>query len=42
MERDAHGYKVWQDPIARTEAFQQLEELMQQRIAFIDGEPGSC
>lgn len=39
-EQDVHGLKVWKDPMARTEAFQQLEELMQQRIAFIDGAPG--
>ncbi|KAI3432427.1 hypothetical protein D9Q98_003981 [Chlorella vulgaris] len=34
-------YKQWQDPLAKSEAFAQLEELMQERIIFIDGAMGT-
>ena len=35
-------FRAWQDPIARSEAFQQLEDLMLQRIIFIDGAMGTA
>ena len=35
-------FKAWRDPIRRSEAFQQLEELMQQRMVFIDGAMGTA
>eukprot|EP00877_Chromochloris_zofingiensis_P009668 jgi/Chrzof1/4955/Cz15g06070.t1 len=35
------GYKVWQDPLMKSPAFDQLEQLMQQRIIYIDGAMGT-
>ena len=35
------GYKVWTDPLQRSEAFPQLEGLMKQRIIYIDGAMGT-
>jgi 5-methyltetrahydrofolate--homocysteine methyltransferase len=34
-------YKAWSDPLAKSEAFEQLEALMQERIIFIDGAMGT-
>jgi 5-methyltetrahydrofolate--homocysteine methyltransferase len=34
-------YKAWSDPLAKSEAFDQLEALMQERIIFIDGAMGT-
>ena len=34
-------YKQWVDPMAKSEAFGQLEALMQERIIFIDGAMGT-
>ena len=34
-------YKSWSDPMATSEAFGQLEALMQERIIFIDGAMGT-
>ena len=34
-------YKEWKDPLAKSEAFGQLEALMQERIIFIDGAMGT-
>jgi hypothetical protein len=34
-------YKTWQDPLAKTPVFQQLEELFESRIAYIDGAMGT-
>ena len=38
---DIPGYKTWVDPLPKSEAFAQLEELMSQRILFIDGAMGT-
>ena len=35
------GYKPWVDPLAKSDAFAQLEALFQSRIAFIDGAMGT-
>ncbi|PRW61565.1 cobalamin-dependent methionine synthase [Chlorella sorokiniana] len=35
------AYKAWADPLAKTEAFEQLESLMKERIIFIDGAMGT-
>ena len=35
------SYKQWVDPMAKSEAFGQLEALMQERIIFIDGAMGT-
>ncbi len=34
-------YKAWADPLKKSEAFGQLQELMQQRIIYIDGAMGT-
>ena len=35
------GYRAWVDPLKRSAVFDQLEELFQSRIAFIDGAMGT-
>lgn len=35
-------YTAWEDPIAKSRAFADLEELMESRIVFIDGAMGTC
>ncbi|KAI7837900.1 hypothetical protein COHA_008281, partial [Chlorella ohadii] len=35
------AYKAWADPLAKSEAFDQLEALMKERIIFIDGAMGT-
>ena len=37
----APGYKTWADPLKKSEAFAHLEELMQERILYIDGAMGT-
>ena len=34
-------YKAWADPLQKSEAFGQLQELMEQRIIYIDGAMGT-
>ena len=34
-------YKAWVDPLKKSEAFQQLQELMNERIIYIDGAMGT-
>eukprot|EP00884_Botryococcus_braunii_P010648 jgi/Botrbrau1/19585/Bobra.0035s0068.1 len=40
--RDGPVYKAWVDPIAKSQAFADLEEIMSSRIIFIDGAMGTC
>ena len=35
------AYRAWRDPLAKSEAFGQLEALMKERIIFIDGAMGT-
>ena len=35
------AYQPWRDPLAKSEAFGQLEAMMQERIIFIDGAMGT-
>jgi 5-methyltetrahydrofolate--homocysteine methyltransferase len=35
------AYKPWRDSLAKSEAFEQLESLMQERILYIDGAMGT-
>ncbi len=34
-------YKAWADPLQKSEAFGQMQELMEQRIIYIDGAMGT-
>ena len=34
-------YKAWEDPLKKSEAFQHLQELMDERIVYIDGAMGT-
>ena len=34
-------YKAWADPLQKSEAFQQLQEVMERRIIYIDGAMGT-
>lgn len=34
-------YKPWQDPLQKSEAFQHLQQLMDERIVYIDGAMGT-
>ena len=34
-------YKAWVDPLQKSEAFGQLQELMDERIVYIDGAMGT-
>lgn len=38
---DVPAYQPWRDPLAKSEAFGQLEAMMQERIIFIDGAMGT-
>ena len=35
-------YKEWVDPVEKSSAFAELDELFKQRICFIDGAMGTC
>ena len=38
---DVPGYKTWVDPLKKSVAFADLEEVMENRIMFIDGAMGT-
>ena len=38
---DGAMYKPWQEPLAKSPAFEQLDKLFEERIAYIDGAMGT-